>query len=404
MNAQQQDVIASDRLQKLSESQTLAMSKRVRELIAAGRDVIGLTLGEPDFDTPVHIRNAAIEAIRESFTHYPPVAGIPELRQAVADKFKREYGLDFSAANVVVSTGAKQSLVNTIMSLVNPGQRVLLPAPYWVSYYEMFKMADAEIHVLPTDIQAEYKLSPAQLEAAITPHTRLMLLNSPNNPTGSIYTRDELAALVEVLARHPQVYVISDEIYEYITYDTAPTCLASFDSIRDRVIVVNGVSKGFAMTGWRIGYIVAPKPIAALCEKFQGQVTSGASSISQRAALAALTGPLDPTWKMRDAFRARRDYVAARLEQIPGLKGYLPEGAFYFYPDFSEFFGRTAPNGERMDDIDSLARYLLDTGDVALISGTAFGTNEHMRISYAYAQESLEKALDRIQSALAALK
>ena len=394
----------TDRLEKLSESQTLALTKRVRELQAEGKDIVGLTLGEPDFDTPTHIRNAAIDAIRDGFTHYPPVAGIPDLRKAVAEKFSRDYGLQYTAANVVVSTGAKQSVVNVIMSLVNPGDESILVAPYWVSYLEMLKMADSEVAVVDTEVESGYKVNPQDLEAAITPKTRLIIFNSPNNPTGTTYSRSELKAIVEVLARHPHVYVLSDEIYEHITYDTETTCMASFPEIADRVIVVNGMSKGFAMTGWRIGYVVAPVWIAQLCEKYQGQITSGTCSISQKAAVAALTGPMEPTFTMRDEFRKRRDYMGAELSKIPGLKNYTPEGAFYFYPDVSHFIGKHTPEGKTIEDVDDLTMYLLDAGGVAVIPGTAFGTDKHVRISYAYSMDLLSKGMERITQSLTALQ
>lgn len=394
----------SDRLEKLSESQTLALTKRVRELQAQGRDIVGLTLGEPDFDTPTHIRNAAIDAIRDGFTHYPPVAGIPDLRQAVADKFKRDYGLAYKPANVVVSTGAKQSVINVVMSLLNPGDECVLIAPYWVSYLEMIKMADGEARVVDTDVANGYKLDPADLEAAITPQTRLIIFNSPNNPTGTTYSRAELKAIAEVLARHPQVHIISDEIYEHLAYDTETACMASFPEIAERVIVVNGVSKGFAMTGWRIGYIVAPVWIAQLCEKFQGQITSGACSISQKATVAALTGPMEPTFAMRDEFKKRRDFMGGELNKIPGLKNYTPDGAFYFYPDVSHFIGKRTPGGVLIADVDDLSMYLLDEGGVAVIPGTAFGTDKHVRISYAYGMDLLRKGLQRISESLTALQ
>lgn len=397
-------MIGSSRLQKLAESETLAMAKKVRRLIASGKDIIGLTLGEPNFDTPDHIREAAIEAIHAGHTHYPPVAGIPALRQAVADKFQREYGLDTRKENVMVSTGAKQSLVNIIMSLVNPGERGILLAPYWVSYREMLKMADAEVHVIESGVETEFKISPAELEAAITPGTRLLILNNPSNPTGSTYTKDELAGLVAVLEKHPQVYVISDEIYEYISYGQPHTCLATFSSIRDRVIVVNGVSKGFAMTGWRIGFTVGPEEIIQLCEKYQGQITSGANTIAQHAALKALNSPLDSTHAMRDSFQERRDFVFQALDAIEGLEVFVPPGAFYFYPDVSGTFGKQTPSGKRIENVQDFCDYLLDEALVAVISGTAFGTHKHVRISYAYSMDKLREGMNRITHHLSLLK
>ncbi len=393
----------SDRLGVLSESATLAMAKRVRELKAEGKDIIGLTLGEPDFDTPIHIRDAAKEAINESDTHYPPVAGKPALREAVAAKYQ-QMGLPFTSKNVMVSTGAKQSLVNVIISLVNPGEEAILIAPYWVSYREMLKMAEAKIVTIQTRIEQEYKLQPEDLEAAINANTKLIIFNNPSNPTGTTYSQEELAQLAAVLERHPQVYFISDEIYEHLTYDTQTVSMATFETIRERIIIINGVSKAFAMTGWRIGFTIAPEWIVKLCEKYQGQITSGASSISQRAATAAMTGTMEPTYEMRKAFRKRRDFLHSALTDIPGLKAYLPEGAFYFYPDLSAFIGLTTPEGTRLNDIEDLSRYILDAGGLALIPGSAFGTDTHVRISYAYEMADLQEAMRRLKSCLELLK
>lgn len=394
----------SDRLNTLSESQTLALTRRVRELKKAGKDVLGLTLGEPDFDTPTHIRQAAIDAILEGFTHYPPVAGIPELREACAEKFRRENGMEFKAANVVVSTGAKQSIVNAVMSLVNPGDEVILIAPYWVSYLEMIKMAEGRPVVIHTTVESGFRMTPEQLEAAITPRTRMLMINSPSNPTGTMYSEAELAALVEVLERHPQVFVLSDEIYEHLAYDARHVSPGSFAAIADRTITVNGFSKSFAMTGWRVGYIGAPQWIAELCEKFQGQITSGTSSISQRAALAGLNGSMQPTFDMREAFHKRRDFLLSELAQIPGLRFHKPEGAFYVYPDCSAYFGAKTRGGETLRDIDHFTEWLLEAGNVAVIPGTAFGSDLHVRISYAYSQETLQMAVERIRAALSQLQ
>lgn len=391
------------RLQMLSESQTLALTKLVRQLQAEGKDVVGLTLGEPDFDTPDHIREAAIAAIREGFTHYTPVAGIPQLRQAIAAVYK-PHGADYTQANVVVSNGAKQSVVNVVMSLLDPGDEVIIPVPYWVSYIEIFKMAEAEVNEVQTTIESGYKMTAAQLEAAITPKTKMVLLNSPNNPTGGMYSQAEAAALVKVLEKHPDIILVSDEIYEHIWFEHPTVCFASFPSILDRLVIISGVSKGFAMTGWRIGYSISPKWIAELCEKYQGQITSGASSVSQKAALAAYTGSMEPSEKMRLEFKRRRDFMGAKLQAIPQLRSYNPPGAFYFYPDLSAFLGKTTPKGETIRDIDHLTEYLLLEGGVAVIPGTAFGTDCHVRISYAYAMEILEKGCERLASALNALK
>ena len=394
----------SNRLGVLAESATLAMSKRVRELKAEGKDIIGLTLGEPDFDTPLHIRQAAIQAVEESDTHYPPVAGKPELRDAVATRYQRDFGLPFTPSNVMVSTGAKQALVNVIMSLVNPGEETIMVAPYWVSYREMLKMAEAKLVTVQTRIEHGFKLQPEDLEAAITPNTKLIIFNNPNNPTGATHTPEELAALAAVLERHPHVYMISDEIYEHLTYGIKTTSMATFESIRERVIIINGVSKAFAMTGWRIGFTIAAEWLIKLCEKYQGQITSGASTISQRAATAAMTGSLDATEAMRVQFQKRRDFLHRSLTDIPGLKAYLPEGAFYFYPDLSAFIGCSAPDGTKLDDIDAVTAYILNASGLALIPGSAFGTDKHVRISYAYDMASLEDAMQRLKSCLSALK
>lgn len=396
-------MLGSDRLQVLTESSTLALAKKVRNMIVEGHDVVSLTLGEPDFDTPDHIREAGIQAIRDGHTHYPPVAGLPDLREAVAAYYRETYGLSFEAANVMVSTGAKQSVLNAVMSLINPGERAVVIAPFWVSYSEMLKMAEAKMDVVETTVDEGYILSPEKLEAAITPETTLLIFNNPSNPTGATYSEEELAALVEVLERHPQVYIISDEIYEFITYDRPAQCLANFESIRDRVVVINGVSKGYAMTGWRIGFTIAPQEITALCEKYQGQVTSGASTISQYAALAAVSGPKEASWEMRDSFRKRRDFVYEELCKIPGLKTPLPEGAFYFYPDLSAFLGKRTPKGEVLEDIVQLCDYLLEDGLVAVVPGNGFGTQQHARLSYAYSVDTLKIALERIRTSLLAL-
>lgn len=394
----------SKRLEVLSESQTLALTKLVRQLQAEGKDVVGLTLGEPDFDTPQHIRDAAIAAINEGFTHYTPVAGIPQLRTAIAADYDAVSNSHYKAANVVVSNGAKQSVVNVVMSLLDPGDEVIIPSPYWVSYIEIFKMAEAVVREVHTTLETGYKMTPDQLEAAITPKTKMLLLNSPNNPTGGMYSLEEAAALVAVLDRHPHVILVSDEIYEHIWFEHPTVCFARFTTILDRLVIISGVSKGFAMTGWRIGYSLGPKWIAELCEKYQGQITSGASSVSQKAALAAYTGTMQPTEDMRLEFKKRRDFMGAKLDAIPHLKSYTPPGAFYFYPDLSAFLGKRTPKGEVIRDIDHLTEYLLLEGGVAVIPGTAFGTDSHVRISYAYAMDVLEKGCERLATALNALK
>ncbi|MEZ4775698.1 MAG: pyridoxal phosphate-dependent aminotransferase [Bacteroidia bacterium] len=391
-------------ISSLAESATLGIAKKVRQLTAEGRNVIGLTLGEPDSDTPVHIRDAAKKALDDGFTHYPPVSGYANLREAIANKLKRENGLDFKADQIVVSTGAKQSLYNVILAVLNPGDAVILPAPYWVSYEAMCHLAQAETTVIKTDVSDNYKITPAQLEAAIQPNTRLFVLTSPSNPTGSMYSREELEGIVEVLEKYPNVLIISDEIYEHITFGKPHISIGTFPSVADRVIVVNGFSKGYAMTGWRLGYIAAPKDIADLTEKLQGQSTSGATAFAQIGAIAALNGPQDTVAAMRDEFHRRRDLMYKKLCEIDGLKVNLPDGAFYFYPDLGAFLGAETPSGETIHDIDALCLYLLDAEGLAVVPGSAFGTDSHIRLSYAYANEVLEDGIGRLTRALRALK
>lgn len=388
----------------MEESATLGLTQKVRELRAGGKDVIGLTVGEPDFDTPAHIIDAAKQALDNGFTHYPPVPGLPALREAIAEKLTRENGLDYSPQQIAVSTGAKQSLYNVVLSLMNPGDEAILPTPYWVSYSAMLHIAQTKINFVHTDIDAAFKMTPTQLEAAITPKTRLLFLTTPSNPSGSMYTKEELAELVAVLEKYPQIYVIADEIYEHITFNHEHISLGTFESIFDRVITVNGFSKGYAMTGWRLGYIAAEKELVKRCMKLQGQCTSGANTFAQKGAIAALTHGLDSTYAMRDAFRQRRDHVYKRLQEIDGLKVLLPDGAFYFYPDFSQFFGKRTPSGQQINDIDALCMYLIEEANVAMVTGKAFGTAKNARISYAYATEMLDKAVDRLGDGLSRLK
>jgi aspartate aminotransferase len=391
------------RINTLEESQTLAISKRVRELKAEGKDIVGLTLGEPDFDTPDHIRAAANRAIAEGFTHYPPVAGIPELRAAVAKRFKTANNLPIEATGVVISTGAKQSLLNAIMALVDPGDEVIMPVPFWVSYAEMVKMAEATSVLVETGIEQQFKMTAQQLEAAITPKTKMLIFSSPSNPAGSSYSREEFQEWVKVLQKHPQIFILSDEIYELISYGKPHVSIGSFPEIADRVITINGVSKGYAMTGWRIGFLGAAKWIAELCEKYQGQVTSGACSIAQRAALAALTEDLAPSYAMTKAFHKRRDLFYDLLKDIPGFRMILPDGAFYLYPDISALFGKTTPSGKRIETPADFALYLLDSVGVAVVSGEAFGTNKHIRLSFACDEATLVEASKRIATAVAQL-
>ena len=392
----------SDRINRLAESATLAMTRKSRELQAQGVDVINLSIGEPDFDTPEIVKDAAVQAIKDNLTHYPPVPGFPELRSAISNKFKRDNDLDYPAEQIVVSTGAKQSIANVVLSLVNPGDEVLLPSPYWVSYMEMVKMAEGTAVVVSASIENDFKVTAEQLEASITDRTKLIIFSSPCNPSGSVYSGDELKKLAEVVANHDDLYVIADEIYEHIIFEGKHTSFASFDFVKDRVITVNGVSKGFAMTGWRIGYIGAPDWIVKACIKIQGQFTSGASTISQKAAEAAMKMDPETTAEMREIFLKRRDLLLELLEEIPGLTTNIPEGAFYVFPNISSYLGKT--NGEEtIDNSSDLCMYLLNEASVALVTGEAFGEPEYMRISYACSEETIREAVSRISIALAKL-
>lgn len=393
----------SRRVTSLAESQTIGMSKLSRELSAKGIDIVNLSLGEPDFVTPQHIREAAKKAIDDGYTFYPPISGYAELRKAVSAKFKRENNLDYNPDQVVISTGAKQSIANVVLCLVNPGDEVIIPLPYWVSYIEIVKLAEGVTVPIHTTVQSEFKITPEQLEAAITPKTKLFIFSSPCNPTGSVYTRDELKALADVFAKHPNVFILSDEIYEHINFLDAHQSIAQFDFIKDRVIIVNGVSKGYAMTGWRIGYIGAPKYIAEACDKMQGQFTSAASSIAQKAAEAALTLDNRPTMEMKEAFLRRRNLVLGLMKDIPGIILNEPKGAFYLFPDVSSYFGKS--DGETIiKDASDLCMYLLHKGHVSLVTGDAFGEPNCLRFSYAAADEKLVEAVKRIRHALSLLK
>lgn len=391
----------ADRLGRFSESQTIGMAKLGRELAAKGHDVINLSFGEPDFQTPDHIKAAAKTAIDEGYTFYTPVAGYPELRQAISRKFKRENGLDYTPEQIVVSVGAKHSIMNVVLCTVNPGDEVVIPMPYWVSYEAMVKLAEGIPVHINTSVESGFKITPAQLEAAITPKTSLFIFSSPCNPTGSLYSKEELAALVTVFEKHPDIYIISDEIYEHINFEGTHTSLASFTSIHDRVITVNGVSKGFAMTGWRIGYIGAAKELAQACEKMQGQFTSGACSIAQRAAIAALDNDIAPTLQMRDAFLRRRNLVLEKMKEIPGFKTYIPGGAFYVFPDVTWYFGKT-DGTHTINNSEDLCMYILNQAFVSLVPGEAFGDPKCLRFSYAAADDKLIEALDRIKKVLSA--
>lgn len=393
----------SDRLAALSPSETLAMSQKSNELKAQGIDVINLSVGEPDFNTPEHIKEAAKQAIDNNFSFYSPVPGYADLRQAIVDKLKRENNLEYTTEQIVVSGGAKQSVCNALLSIVGPGDEVIVPAPYWVSYVEMVKLAEGTNVIVSAGIEQDFKMTPAQLEAAITPKTKALILCSPSNPTGSVYSKEELRGLADVLAKYPNVIILSDEIYEHINYIGRHESIAQFESVRDRVVVINGVSKAYAMTGWRIGFIAAPLWIAKACNKLQGQYTSGPCSIAQKASVAAFNGSQECVEQMREAFLRRRNLVVSLCKDIPGIKLNVPEGAFYLFPDMSAYFGKKS--GDRViNDAADLAMYLLEEGHVATVGGGAFGAPDCLRFSYATSDENLTEAVARIKKALAALK
>ncbi len=395
--------LLSDRINALSESQTLAMTKKARELAAQGIKVISLSIGEPDFQTPQHIKDAAKKAIDDGVSFYSPVPGFADLRAAIAEKFRRDNKLDWKAENIVVSTGAKQSLANALMCLINPGDEVVIFAPYWVSYIEMVKLAEGVPVIVSGSIENDFKVTAEQLEEAITPRTKVIMYSSPANPTGSVFSEEELRAIGDVVARHENVFVLADEIYEYILFEEKYFSMGSIPQIKDRVITVNGFSKGYAMTGWRVGYIGAAKWIADACDKLQGQVTSGTCSIAQKAALAALTGDMAPTYEMAEAYRRRRDLVVGLLKEIPGLKVSVPQGAFYAFPDVSAYFGKS--DGENtIQNADDLCLYLLNKGHIAAVSGDAFGAPDCIRLSTAASDENLTEAMRRMKEALAKLK
>jgi len=392
----------SQLLGRLSESATIAMSRKARELKAAGRDIISLSLGEPDFDTPEPVKLAGIQAIEDNFTHYPPVPGYPEVRQAICNKLKRDNGLDYAADQIVISTGAKHSLMNVVLSLVDTGDEVILPAPYWVSYADMANLAGGRVVTVETGIEQDFKMTADQLRSALTDRTRIVMVNSPNNPSGSVYTEEEMAALAAVLREHPRAIAISDEIYEYINFTEAHASLAAQPGMMERTVTVNGVSKGFAMTGWRIGYIAAPQWIAAACTKLQGQFTSGASGISQKATEHAMNGGGALAADMKAAFLKRRDFMIDGLRAIDGFEVNVPQGAFYIFPDVSALFGRTHAGGTLSSGHD-LAMYLLEAAEVATVGGDAFGSPNCIRLSYAASDEQLAEALRRIERAVGEL-
>lgn len=395
--------ILSDRLNRLSPSATLAMSQRSSELKAQGVDIINLSVGEPDFNTPDHIKEAAIKAVLDNWTRYSPVPGYPDLKKAIVAKLKNENGLDYLPSQILCSNGAKQSVCNAIMALVNPGDEVIIPAPYWVSYPQMVLLAEGTPVAIPTTIEQDFKVTPEQLEQAITPRTRAIILCSPSNPTGSVYSAAELEALKDVLLKHERVMVIADEIYEHINYVGAHASMAQFADIKDRVVIVNGVSKAYAMTGWRIGFIAAPEWVVKGCNKLQGQYTSGPCSVSQKAAEAAYTGSQECVETMRQAFERRRDLIVSLAREIPGLEVNNPQGAFYLFPKCSSFFGKR--DGDRViNNSTDLAMYLLEVGHVATVGGDAFGSPECFRMSYATSEANITEAMRRIADTLARLK
>ncbi len=390
-------------LSQLNESATLAMARMSRELSQQGHNVVSLSLGEPDFDTPDFIKNAAKEALDKNITHYPPVNGFLEVRQAIAKKFERDNGLNYTAEQIVVSTGAKQAIANAVLALVNPGDEVLMPSPYWVSYAELVKIAGGVPVELLAKVENDFKITPTQLEQAINPRTKLIIYSSPCNPTGTVYNESELNAFANIIEKHDELYVISDEIYELINFNGKTSSIAACGNMIERTITVNGVSKAFAMTGWRIGYIGAPKWIADACNKMQGQITSGANSIAQMAAKAAVEADPDMVKPMIEVFKKRRDLVYQLLKEIPGLKVNLPEGAFYFFPDVSYYFGKS--DGEQtIKNATDLSLYLLKKELVAVVTGEAFGDENCIRISYAAAEEVLREAISRIAKGLSQLK
>jgi len=392
----------SDRINALSESQTIAMAKKAKDLAAQGFNVINLSLGEPDFGTPQFIKDAAKVALDEGYTHYSPISGYPELRAALAKKLREENNLPWKAENVVVSTGAKQSIANVVLCLVNPSDEVVVLSPYWVSYLELVKLAEGNPIMVAGTIDNDFKPTAAEIEKAITPKTKLLMFSSPCNPTGSVFNKAEFDAIVALLEKHPNIYVIAYEIYEYINYEGKHLSIGSYPSIADRVITVNGFSKGFAMTGWRLGYIAAPLWIAKACDKMQGQITSGTCSIAQKAAETAVSTDLTPTYEMVKAFRRRRDLVYGLLNDIPGLKVNLPAGAFYFFIDVSQHFGKSY-NGVKVDCPEEMSAFLLQEAKIGLVNGEAFGDKNCIRLSYAAADEKLVEVCKRLKDALSKL-
>lgn len=393
----------SSRLELFNEPETLKMAKLGRELRAKGVDVIDLSLGEPDFDTPEHIKTSLKDAVDANWSHYPPVAGYPELRQAVCDKLKRDNNLDYKPENILVSNGAKQSLANVVMAVVDKGDEVVIPTPYWVTYSEIVKLCEGKVNLIRTSAENKYKLTAAELEKAISPATKLFIFSSPCNPSGSVYTREELKSLADVFRKHPQVFIISDEIYEYINFVGAHESIAQFDDLKDRIIIINGLSKGYAMTGYRLGYIAAHPDIVKACEKLQGQFTSGANAVTQRGAITALLGDMKPTYAMNTEFTRRRARMLELLAELPGVTIAEPDGAFYVFPVISYYFGKS-DGTNTINDADDLCMYLLNNAHVSTVTGRAFGEPLCIRISFANSMEKIEKAMARIKEALAKLK
>jgi aspartate aminotransferase len=395
--------LLSKRLNLFTESQTLKMAKLSRELKNNGVDIINLTLGEPDFTTPIHIKEAAKKAIDNNFSYYTPVVGYLDLREAICRKFKRENNLDYTPEQIVVSTGAKQSIANALLSTIDAGDEVIVPTPYWVSYSEMIKLAEGIPVFIDTTVENNFKITPEQLEGAITSKTKMMIFSSPCNPTGTVYTKDELAAFAKIFEKYPNIWIISDEIYEHINYLSKHESIAQFDSIKERVVVINGLSKAFAMTGWRLGYMAANAELAKACDKMQGQFTSATSSISQRAAIEALDGDFSPTLEMKAAYQKRRDTVYNLLKEIPGIKTNLPDGAFYFFPDVSSYFGKSY-NGTVINTAEDLCMFILNDTHVSLVTGSAFGSHNNIRFSYATSEDILIEGMKRIKESLSKLK
>ena len=399
----QLEKVLSDRINNLSESQTLAMTSLARELKAQGKNIISLSIGEPDFDTPDFIKDAAKKAIDDNFTHYSPVPGYPELRQAICTKLKRDNNLDYSPNDIVVSTGAKHSLANLAITILNPGDEVIIPAPYWVSYLDMVKIAEGIPVIIDASIETDFKVTPSQIKSVITEKTRMLWFSSPCNPSGSVYSKEELFEIAQLIKDYPNIIIVSDEIYEHISFTGKHESIAQFDFIKDQVVTVNGVSKGFAMTGWRLGFIAAPKWIADGCNKMQGQFTSGTCSITQKAAQVAFEADPIVLKDMQAAFKNRRDLVLSLMAEIPGLKLNEPKGAFYVFPDVSSYFGKSY-NGQIINNATDLSMFILNEGLVALVTGEAFGDPNCIRISYAASEEVLTEAIKRIKDSLALLK